>query len=83
MPCNLSIVTRERESKMIEIKNKHGQVIYTYDGADLHFADLSDADLRKADLSGANLSGANLSGVKLSSGQREDLISALGCVVTE
>jgi len=32
---------------MIEINNKHGKVIYTYDDADLHFADLSDADLRE------------------------------------
>ena len=63
---------------MIEINNKHGQVIYTYDGNDLR-----NADLLGADLSGAYLSGANLRGVKLRSGQREDLISALGCVVTE
>jgi hypothetical protein len=26
MPCNLSIVTRERESKMIEINNKQGKL---------------------------------------------------------
>jgi uncharacterized protein YjbI with pentapeptide repeats len=65
MPCNLSIVTRERESKMIEINNKHGQVIYTYDGADLHFADLSDADLHGADLRNADLHGADLSDADL------------------
>jgi uncharacterized protein YjbI with pentapeptide repeats len=57
-------------------------------GADLRHAVLCNADLRhaflcNADLSDANLRGANVLAVKLSSGQREDFISALGCVVTE
>jgi uncharacterized protein YjbI with pentapeptide repeats len=36
-------------NKMIEIKNKSGEVIYTYDGANLRDADLYGTNLRGAD----------------------------------
>ena len=45
---------------MIEINNKHGKVIYTYDGNDLRDEDLLGANLRGADLSGADLHGVDL-----------------------
>ena len=50
---------------MVEIKNSKGEVIYTYEGADLRDADLRDADLRDADLRYANLQGAYLRGADL------------------
>ena len=50
---------------MVEIKNKSGKVIFTYDGESLSNADLSNADLRYVDLSNANLIGANLIGADL------------------
>ena len=50
---------------MIEIKNKQGEVIYTYDGADLRYANLYGANLRGADLYDAILRGANLRGADL------------------
>jgi hypothetical protein len=44
----------------IEIKNKSGIVIYTYEGANLRGANLEGANLEGANLEGANLEGANL-----------------------
>ena len=49
---------------MVEIKNSKGEVIYTYEGADLRDADLRGAYLRGADLRYADLRGANLRGAK-------------------
>jgi hypothetical protein len=51
----------------IEIKNKNGIVIYTYEGANLEGANLEGANLEGADLSGANLVLVNLSGANLRS----------------
>jgi len=52
---------------MIEIKHKiTGEIIFTYEGANLSGANLRSADLRSANLSGANLSGANLRSANLS-----------------
>src|SRR3990172_2534476 len=49
----------------MDIMNRSGEVIFTYDGADLSGANLSGANLSGADLSRADLSGANLSGAYL------------------
>ncbi len=49
----------------VEIKNRAGDVLLTYPGADLVDANLYGADLFHANLSHANLSGANLSGANL------------------
>ncbi len=63
---------------MVQIKNIHGEVIYTLPegeelyqavlvGLDLHEADLRGADLSLADLEWADLSGADLTDADLSS----------------
>ena len=44
----------------MEIKNKDGNIIFTFDGPNLQDADLQGANLQRADLQGANLQGANL-----------------------
>jgi hypothetical protein len=62
---NLPTPTKKGKKNMIEIKNKTGETIHTYDGADLCDADLCDANLDGADLYGADLRGANLRGANL------------------
>ena len=50
----------------VEIKSIFtGNVIFTYEGANLEGANLRGADLRGADLEGANLRGADLRGANL------------------
>ena len=75
----------EKKNKMVQIKNIHGEVIYTLPegqelykavliGLDLREADLRGADLMFADLEWADLSGADLTDADLSSASTEGLI---------
>ena len=61
----------------MDIKNLHGEVIYTVEGDTLTYTDLRMADLRMADLRGADLSGANLCWADLSGA---DLSEAAGII---
>ena len=57
---------------MKEIKNKRGEVIFNYSGADLRWVYLNKADLAGANLSGANLIDADLIGAYLKWANLED-----------
>ena len=77
-PEKMRIFAPTKNNEMVQIKNIHGEVIYTLPEdqelvyanligldlreADLHGADLSMADLREANLSRADLTDADLSG---------------------
>jgi len=64
-PDFLVLVTKTEKTKMTnEIKNKKGEVIFTYE-EDLNQADLSGADLTEADLRGTDLCRTDLSGADL------------------
>lgn len=75
----------EKKNEMVQIKNIHGEVIYTLPegqelynavliGLDLREADFRGADLMFADLEWADLSGADLTDADLSSASTEGMI---------
>ena len=84
-PEKMRIFAPTKNNEMVQIKNIHGEVIYTLPegqelynavliGLDLREADFRGADLMFADLEWADLSGADLTDADLSSASTEGLI---------
>ena len=84
-PEKMRIFAPTKNNEMVQIKNIHGEVIYTLPegqelynavliGLDLREADFRGADLMFADLEWADLSGADLTDADLSSASTEGMI---------
>ena len=84
-PEKMRIFAPTKNNEMVQIKNIHGEVIYTLPegqelynavliGLDLREADFRGADLMFADLEWADLSGADLTDANLSSASTEGMI---------
>ena len=78
----MRIFAPTKNNEMVQIKNIHGEVIYTLpEGEELYRAILTGADLREADLRGADLSMAYLDGADLSGADLTDADLRGACTI--